>query len=348
MTLLLLIAAIAVLAVAYTAWWIYRRYMDERAEHHRVRELFSRYVPQPVVDELLARKDPRLFEAREYHATIVYARIRNFSLLAEALSPDQTLNYLNEFYTILGQAVARHHGMIEGLHGDAVTAVFGVLVEEHFQEERALRAALDVLRLTKAMEQRWAEQGRKPLQIFMGVNSGKIVAGDTGYRARREFAIVGAPAHVAIRLERAAQELNAAIVASETTFDVVRDLFVGLPTSSLPLRGLRRLQNAYIVRGLTKRIAQDDRLTLPTERAFTKTLVYTPAADSSVEPDAYIAPETPAADDDAQREYATAPASAETTRFSTVDDPSPAMPELPPVTGTYEDDYGPPFQLPPP
>ena len=60
----------------------------------------------------------------------------------------------------------------------------------------------------------------------MGVNSGKIVAGDTGYKDRREFAIIGNPAHVAARLEAASEELNAAIVASDVTYDVVRDLFV--------------------------------------------------------------------------------------------------------------------------
>ncbi|HEY5341878.1 MAG TPA: adenylate/guanylate cyclase domain-containing protein [Candidatus Aquilonibacter sp.] len=356
----ILVIALAALAGAaiYYAIIFFQRYVLARQENRRVLALFSRYVPSPVVEDLLARKDPRLFEAREYYATILCVRIRNFALFAESLAPPETLRYLNEFYTIVGQAVQRHRGMIESLRGDTVTAVFGVLVEEKFQEERALRASLDIMRVIDAMEARWRAQGRKALVVGMGVNSGNIVAGDTGYKDRREFAIVGNPAAIAARLEAASEELNAAIVASEDTYDAVRELFVGVPTSSLPLRGLRRLQNAYIIRGLTRRASDDNLLTLPSQRAFDKTVVraYEPAPDNVVEPDSYISPQEQAQRDrtDAsatppQRfdERVTGLGNAGFGRFSQFDDDAPALPEPPPIVGTYEDDQGPPIQLPP-
>jgi class 3 adenylate cyclase len=347
---------IAVAAAAYASV-VVKRFADTRQEHARVLALFSRYVPAPVVEELLARKDPRLFEAHEYYATILCVRIRNFALFSETLTPDQTLRYLNEFYTIVGEAVRRHKGMIESLRGEMVNAVFGVLVEEKFQEERALRAALDIMRMIHAMESRWRTAGRNAFTVGMGVNSGKIVAGDTGFKDRREFAVVGNPAHVAARLERASEELNASIVASEATYDPVRDLFVGVPTSSLPLRGLRRLQNAYIVRGLTRRSKDEPLLTLPSERAFRQTTVYAsePAGTQAVEPDAYIAPEEP---DTTRVAPEAAPIGAIDQRisgdetpdfgfFSRFDDDAAALPEPPVLHGTYEDDQGPPVQLPP-
>ncbi len=345
MALLLVIALGAGAGAAVYAWIFFKRYVSERVERQRAVALFSRYVPEPVVDELLKRKDARLFEAREYYATILSARIRNFALFSESLTPEETLRYLNEFYTIAGQAVQRHRGMIESLRGDTVTAVFGVLVEEKFQEERALRAALDIMRITKAMEARWAAQGRKAVEIGMGVHSGKIVAGDTGFRERREFAIIGNPAHVAARLEAASEELNASIVASESTYGAVRDLFVAVPASSLPLRGLKRLQNAFIVRGLSRRANEDDVLTMPSQRSFRQTTVYAgaPEAPPAVEPDAYIAPETAPLVD----ERITGLAPFEPARFSLLDDDAPALPEPPAILGMYEDDQGPPVQLPP-
>ena len=113
LTLSLLLAA----GLAFYAVTILRRYLTERDEHRRVRALFTRYVPPPVVDELLARKDPRLFEARQYYATILSCRIRNFALVAEELSAEETLAYLNEFYAVVGKAVQRHRGIIESLRG---------------------------------------------------------------------------------------------------------------------------------------------------------------------------------------------------------------------------------------
>lgn len=340
------LAVLAAIAAAIYARIFFRRYLNERAEHARAVALFSRYVPPQVVEELLARKDPRLFEAREYYATILCVRVRNFALVTEKVSPEETLRYLNEFYTIVGQAVQRHRGMIESLRGDTVNAVFGVLVEETFQEERALRAALDIMRVMKAMELRWQMQGRKPIGVGLGVNSGRIVAGDTGFQARREFAIVGNPAHVATRLEAASEELNASIIASDTTYNVVRELFVGVPTSSIPLRGLRRLQNAYIIRGLTQRAAAEGSLTLPSQRAFKQTVVR--AYENEEATETQSAPLGAALQpvqifDDHINDV---PRS-ETSRFSQYDDELPALPDPPPLIETYEDDQGPPFELPP-
>jgi class 3 adenylate cyclase len=319
-------------------------------------------VPAPVVQDLLARRDPRLFQAREYYATILCCRIHNFALLSESLSPEETLRYLNEFYTIVGRAVQSHRGMIESLRGDTVIAVFGVLLEETLQEDRALRASLDIMRLVKAMESRWQSQGRKPFNVGIGVNSGKIVAGDTGFQQRREFAIIGNPAEVAARLEAASEELNATIVASQSTFSVVQDSFVGVPTSSLPLRGLKRLQNAYIIRGVTRRGDQKDTLTMPSQSSFAKTIVESePPPAPAPEPEVMVrdagrvdaAKTGPTIVDKrvggpiafpASTKYE--PAERVEPRFSSYDDSESIVPELP-IVGTYEDDHGPPIQLPP-
>lgn len=304
-TALLAVLAAAAAAIAARVW--FRRFSRERAELRRLRTLFSRYVPEQVVDDLLARKDPRLFEARRYRATILSCRMRNFSLAAEEFDAEETLRYLNEFYTVVGGAVRRNHGMIESLHGDCVTAVFGVLVEETFQEERALRAALDVVRLSDAMNERRKAQGRRTLEVSSGVNTGEIVAGDTGFQTRREFAIVGHPAHVAASLQRVAEDVNASIVASQTTFDAVSDTFVGVPLSSLPLQGLRQLQHAQVIRGLAKRSPDDDLLALPSDEFFKRTAVEAdpPHVGEYLEPSAPMA------------------------NFSMFDDDLPAMPEPP-------------------
>lgn len=327
------IAILLGIAGVGAAYLMSRRLLAERAESRRVRTLFSRYVPAEVVDDLLARRDPRLFEARRYFATVVSARMRGFSLIAERVTPEEALRYLNEFYTLVGGAVGRHHGMIESMRGDTVTAVFGVLVEEHRQEERALRAALDIMRLSDAMDDRRRAQGRKALGVSVGVNSGNVIAGDSGYQLRREFAIVGNPAHVAERLQQAAEDLHATVVASATTYEAVRDLFVGVPTSTIPLRGLKRLQNAYIVRGLTRRAADDDLLTLPSEKFFKQTLVREDPVPAEPPPAEYIEPQRSREWEAQARE-----------RFSRYDDEAPAMP-APPAVGTYEDDDGPPVPL---
>jgi hypothetical protein len=108
------------------------------------------------------------------------------------------------------------------------------------------------------------------------------------------------------------------------------------------------LQSAYIIRGLTRRAADDRLLTLPSQRAFTETVVrsYEAPEASAVEPDSYIAPQAPQPEHSVD-ERVTGVAPPEFGRFSRLDDDAPALPEPPPVIGTYEDDQGPPVQLPP-
>ncbi|HKU67536.1 MAG TPA: adenylate/guanylate cyclase domain-containing protein [Candidatus Baltobacteraceae bacterium] len=289
------------------------RFLNERDELHRLRALFSRYVPEHVVDEVLARRDLRLLWAQRHYATVLCCRIRNFGFFSEELSAEETLRHLNEFYAVAGRAIVRHGGVIERLHADGITAVFGVLTADTFQEERALRAALRIIRLANAMNVRWQAQGRRPFEVFAGVNSGPVVAGEVGFAQRREFAIVGHPAHVASRLQQAAEEINASIVAAAATFEPVAEQFVGVQTTTLPLTGLRRLQRAYIVRGLAKR-AEEELLRLPPEIAALHTVIEPPKPPAApVEPAAQPGP-----------------------HFYGLDDALPAMPELPPVSGEYE------------
>lgn len=351
---------LAVIGISIYASVLAKRYLGEREEGARVRSLFSRYLPDLVVDDLLARKDARLFEGREYYATILCCNIWNFPLFAEDLSPQEMLRYLNEFYNLAGQAVTKHDGMIESLRGDGMTAVFGVLIDEPFQEERAIRAALDIIRLVSAMNARWQSQGRKPFRVGIGLNSGNIIAGDTGYDKRREFSLVGNDVQIAARLQEATEEMNAAVIASATTFRPVSELFVGIPIKSIPLRGMKRLQQAYIVRGLAKR-TMEDTLTLPPDDSFATTEIKTEPRTAYAyeppeppEPQAPVEVSSPAAifeDGPPAVHPATlpspppTPAPAPERHFSTFDDDKPAMPEAPAAEQTYEDDSGPPLQL---
>ncbi len=286
------------------------RYVNERDEMRRLRSLFSRYVPEHVADEILARRDLHRLWAQRHYATVLCCRIRNFGFFSEDLSAEETLRHLNEFYAVAGRAIVRHGGVIERLHADGITAVFGVLTADSFQEERALRAALRIVRLANAMNARWHAQGRRPFQVYAGVNSGAVVAGEVGFAQRREFAIVGNPAHVASRLQQAAEEINAYILAAAATYEPVAEQFVALATNTLPLPGLRRLQKAYIIRGLARR-EEEELLHLPPEIAAVQTVIEDPPAVAP--PVVTIAP-----------------------HFSGVDNAFPAMPELPPISGDYQ------------
>jgi class 3 adenylate cyclase len=277
--------AVALISVAFLAalvvlWIFVRRWRSEQAEVRRVRSTFSRYVPPAIVEELLNRRDERIFTGREVKATILVCRIWNFSHFMEDLTPEQTLRYLNEFYAMAGSSIERQHGVLHRFLEDGVVGIFGVPLEDHQQEDHALRAAINIVRLVNVMQQKWAQQGRRALRVGVGVNTGMVIAGDAGFANRREYTIVGPDVTLAHRLQTATFDLNAFIVASHTTVEPIQDLYNLVPVSGIPLNGVRALLDASIVRGRKR----NDSLMLPKADAFANTVVEEHALDDFLEP----------------------------------------------------------------
>ena len=347
------------------AW---RRWRAERRELARVRGTFARYVAPSVVDMLLARKDERLFTGRAVRATILVCRIRNFAHFIEPLTPEQTLRYLNEFYGLAGTAIQRHRGIIDTFLGDGIVGVFGVPLENPTQEDDALLAALDIVRHVVAMRERWAKQHRKPFTVGIGVNTGEVIAGDAGFRDRREFTVVGTEATFAHRLQEAAFALNAFVVASRETCTSLTTEYNLVPVSGIPLPGVRRLLDAFVVRG---RAQGTEKFTVPVD-ALVETTIETPAAGAPAAATAPAAPpapvplatpvpppEPPPAEPPASEPPVARPVrrGAATTAphlgvlqprqgwMFPLDDEAPILPDPPPPRTTYEDRSGPPHQL---
>jgi class 3 adenylate cyclase len=360
MSVLVWLACLAALGALAGYAFVWRRWRDEHSEVARVRATFSRYVGPSVVDLLLARKDERLFTGRAVHATILVCRIRNFSHFIEPLSPEETLRYLNEFYGLAGTAIQRHRGIIDTFLGDGIVGVFGVPIENPTQEDDALRAALDVVRHVVAMRDRWAAQNRKPFTVGIGINSGEVIAGDAGFRDRREFTVVGSEATFAHRLQEAAFSLNAFVVASRATCESLASEYNLVPVSGIPLPGVRRLLDAFVVRGRTR---GPERFTLPID-ALVETQIEAeppapalPPSEPVRTPVAVASPSQPPAKRAAEPPVARPRqrSAAARTGFGGPEgspqwlfpqhDAEPIMPDPPAPRSTYEDRGGPPLDL---
>jgi class 3 adenylate cyclase len=377
--------AVALVSVAFLAALVVcvvlvRRWRTEQAEVRRVRSTFSRYVPPSIVEELLSRKDERIFTGRDLRATILVCRIWNFSHFMEDLTPEQTLRYLNEFYAMAGSSSERQHGVLHRFLEDGVVGIFGVPLEDRQQEDHALRAAINIVRLVNVMQQKWAQQGRRALRVGVGVNTGVVIAGDAGFANRREYTIVGPDVTLAHRLQAATFDLNAFIVASHTTVDPIKDLYNLVPVSGIPLNGVRALLDASIVRGRKR----NDSLVLPKADAFANTVIDEKHLDDFLEPQevvpfeeqAKMSAPPPVTGQTASASGQTAisppppassvpppplktrrrPRPADETSFgfdlpelrmpvSFGHDEGPIMPDPPPPRATYEDNDGPPLPL---
>jgi adenylate cyclase len=193
-------------------------------ERRRVRFLFGRFVPEPVVDELLAREDASAGIAVRQESTVLFCDLRGFTTFAESAEPELVIEVLNTYLGEMTEAILGHHGTVVSYLGDGIMAVFGSPVPRADHAAQGLAAAEELLAVRLPRLNEWlAERDLPPFRLGVGLNSGAVMSGTVGSERRMEYAAVGDTTNVAARLQAATKGTPHALFVSQTTFDLLDD-----------------------------------------------------------------------------------------------------------------------------
>jgi adenylate cyclase len=179
-------------------------FMAEAFERERVRDVFSRFISQAVVDEVLetsADGTIRLGGVR-LESTVLFSDLRGFTSFAETLDPELVIAILNRYLTAMSDAILDHDGTLVAYMGDGIFAVFGAPVGVPDHAERAFAAARDMLEALREFNA-WleAEHDGKGFKMGIGLNTGLVMSGNVGSERRLEYAAIGDTTNTASRLE---------------------------------------------------------------------------------------------------------------------------------------------------
>jgi len=190
-------------------------------ERRRMRFLFGRFVPEPVVEQLLAREDASAGIAGvRQDASVVFCDLRGFTTFAESAGPELVIDVLNRYLAEMSDAILAHHGTVVSYLGDGIMAVFGSPVERPDHATQALAAAEELLAVRLPRLNAWlAERGLEPFRLGVGVNSGPVMSGTVGSERRMEYAAVGDTTNVAARLQAATKGTPHALLLSQATWE---------------------------------------------------------------------------------------------------------------------------------
>jgi adenylate cyclase len=194
-------------------------------EQDRVRDVFSRFVPEQVVDEVLRRTDDdlRLTGVRRI-ATVLFADLRGFTEFAQALPADSVIDVLNQYLSEMSDAILDNGGTLVAYQGDGIMAVFGAPIEADDHADRALAAAREMLGVRLARFNGWLATNGLGDGFAMGVglNSGPVMSGTVGSARRLEYAAVGDTTNTAARLEDLTKATPHAILVADSTREALR------------------------------------------------------------------------------------------------------------------------------
>src|SRR3954453_20758386 len=191
-------------------------------EQERVRGVFSRFVPEHVVGDVLARTDSdlRLGGSRDV-GTVMFTDIRGFTTFSEAAEPHDVIEILNEYFGEMIDAVFAHGGTLVSYQGDGLMAVFGAPIAQDDHADRALAAAREMIDVRLPRFNAWLiERGLGDgFKMGIGLNSGPFMSGNVGSERRLVYTIHGDTVNTAARIEGMTKEVRRSILFAESTRD---------------------------------------------------------------------------------------------------------------------------------
>ena len=186
-------------------------------ERSFIRNAFSRYVPEKVVDTLISNPHMLKLGGEERIITVLFCDLEGFTAISENLPPARLVHLLNRYLTEMTAIILTQGGIIDKFEGDAIMAEFGAPLPLPDHAERAVRAGLEIQRRLQELRPAWRNDNLPELQCRVGINTGSMIIGNMGSDQVFDFTVIGDAVNLASRLEGANKKYNTRLMISEYT-----------------------------------------------------------------------------------------------------------------------------------
>jgi adenylate cyclase len=169
-----------------------------------VRSNFQRYFAPQLAARIASSAEVTQLGGEKRTVVVLFSDIRGFTSLAEAMRPDDMAALLSEYFTEMVECVFRHEGTLDKFVGDSVMAQWGAPIESDKDADKAIAAAIDMMKELDKLNDKWKKEGRPTLDHGIGINWGEAFAGNIGSESRMEFTVIGDTVNTASRICSAA------------------------------------------------------------------------------------------------------------------------------------------------
>ena len=210
--------------------------VEDISSEKRMKSTMSRYMDPGIADQLLAGGEDVL-GGKSVMATVLFSDVRGFTTITEELGAHGTVTLLNEYFTIMVDCIQKQGGMLDKFIGDAIMAVFGLPVGHDDDADRAVRATIAMITDLRAWNVGRLAQGKKPIDMGIGLNTDTVVSGNIGSPKRMDYTIIGDGVNLAARLESACKQYGARILISANTFATLRGTYRAREADQVVVKG---------------------------------------------------------------------------------------------------------------
>ncbi|MXN65964.1 CHASE2 domain-containing protein [Stappia sp. GBMRC 2046] len=231
------------------------RFLVADRQKRQIRRAFSQYVAPAILDQIERQPETLALGGETREATVLFADIRDFTTLGEALAPDDIIQFLNTLLGALSVEITSERGTIDKYLGDSVMAFWNAPVTDPEHELHACRAALKMRRALdrfnkddgQGQPQRW-RKGLPTVRIGIGMATGLACVGNMGSQSRFDYSVVGDTVNIASRVETASKLVGFDIVLSASTAAGAKGMAL-LQAGRIAVKGRHDLVEIHILVG---------------------------------------------------------------------------------------------------
>lgn len=211
-------------------------YSVAKAEKHKINKAFKMYVAPEIVDEMSQNGEYKLqLGGRNKDIAVLFVDIRGFTTMSEKLKPEEVVEVLNEYFTLVTEAIFRNKGTLDKFIGDAAMAVFNSPFDLDDYVYRAVCTAADIARGSEIINKNLMEHYGRSISYGIGVNCGEATIGNIGSPFRMDYTAIGDTVNTAARLESNAPA--GTILISDEVKRRLGDRLVTEEQGEIPLKG---------------------------------------------------------------------------------------------------------------
>jgi len=189
--------------------------LEKKRLRDQQKELVRRFATPEVAQDL--QKSGFALGGKRVRATVMFSDIRSFTPLVESQPPEETIELLNTYYTLMFDAIGGHGGIVSQIAGDGLMAIFGAPLALPDHCSATVRAALEMIELVAMFNLERTAVGKREIRIGIGIATGDVVAGYTGTNERATYTCIGDTVNLAARLETHTKAVALPILIDDAT-----------------------------------------------------------------------------------------------------------------------------------
>ena len=213
------------------------RALSEERRRTMAQSVLRHFLPPQLVGRLVEEEALTTMRGERRELSVFFADLRNFTASAEVLAPEDTVIFLNRYFSLMNEIIWEHGGTLDKYIGDEIMVFFNAPVTQAEHARLAVMTAIDMQRRIKANQAEWEYLQMPGVNAGIGIATGPAVVGYVGSGERMQYTVIGRTVNLASRLQSLCKQLRCRILISDATYQAVADLVEAEDLGEMPIPG---------------------------------------------------------------------------------------------------------------